>query len=118
MATKPWIGALVAPNNKPPVDPSPPNRKLTLEFINGFHVEDVRQNIYWGSKPNSLIYPAAAVGVSMDVNTLKQRFMGAGDITSVRGHTDDIMALGVSPDRKWVVTGSLGAQPDIILWSS
>lgn len=54
----------------------------------------------------------------MDVNTLKQKFMGAGDIKSAKGHTDDIMALGVSPDRKWVVTGSLGAQPDIIVWSS
>jgi len=117
MATKPWIGALVAPTNKPAVNPNPPDRQLTLQFINGFHVEDVRQNIYWGSKPNSLIYPAAAVGVNMDVTTLKQRFMGAGDITSVKGHTDDIMALGVSPDRKWVITGSLGAQPDIILWS-
>jgi WD40 repeat protein len=53
----------------------------------------------------------------MDVNTLKQKFMGAGDVKSVKGHTDDIMALGVSPDRKLVVTGSLGAQPDIIVWS-
>lgn len=54
----------------------------------------------------------------MDVTTLKQKFMGAGNINSARGHTDDIMALGISPDRKWVVTGSLGAQPDIILWSA
>lgn len=124
MATKPWIGALVAPTNGnycpnqvPPANGSPPDRQLTLQFINGFHVEDCRQNIYW-SKPNTLIYPAAAIGVSMDVNTLKQKFMGSGEVSAAKGHTDDIMALGISPDRKWVVTGSLGAQPDIILWGS
>jgi outer membrane protein assembly factor BamB len=28
------------------------------------------------------------------------------------------MALGVCPKRKFVVTGSLGARPDIIVWDS
>jgi WD40 repeat protein len=103
---------------EPAVDPSPPHRQLTLQFINGFHVEDSRKNIFWGTKPNSIIYCAAGVGVNMDCTTLKQKFMGAGDIKSAKGHTDDIMALGVSPDRKLVITGSLGAQPEIIIWGS
>lgn len=28
------------------------------------------------------------------------------------------MTLGISPDRRLVVTGSLGARPDIIVWDS
>jgi WD40 repeat protein len=125
MATKPWIGALVAPTNsnfkfdvEPVVDPTPPAKQLTLQFVNGFHVEDSRQNIFWGNKSNSIVYCAAGLGINMDSTTLKQKFMGAGDIKSAKGHTDDVMALGVSPDRKSVITGSLGAQPEIIIWGS
>lgn len=45
MAVRPWIGALVAPNKsmlniylEPANDPSPPTKKLTLNFVNGFKV--------------------------------------------------------------------------------
>lgn len=44
--------------------------------------------------------------------------MGAGEQKTAKGHTDDIMALGLSPDRKLVVTGSLGARPLILVWDS
>ena len=54
----------------------------------------------------------------MDVNTLNQRYMGAGKREDVNGHTDDIMSLGLCPQRKLVVTGSLGARPDILVWDS
>ena len=56
-----------------------PNRKLKLQFINGFKVEDSRQNMFWAKNNDEITYCAAAVGVSMNVNTLKQRFMGAGN---------------------------------------
>lgn len=70
---------------------------MTLEFINGFKVEDSRQNMFWGANPNEIIYCAAAVGVKMNVNSLKQEYMGAGRNKQVDGHTDDIMSLGVCP---------------------
>jgi WD40 repeat protein len=89
-----------------------------LQFVNGFKVEDSRQNIYWGSKPNTLIYPAAAVGIVMDATNLKQKFMGAGNTKTANGHTDDITCLSVDPQKKLVLTGSLGAQPLILLWDS
>jgi WD40 repeat protein len=54
----------------------------------------------------------------MNVNTLKQRFMGSGERKTAKGHEDDIMALGLSQDRKLVVTGSLGARPLICVWDS
>lgn len=42
MAVKPWIGALVAPSNPPPIDLSEPPRTLELEYVNGYRSEDSR----------------------------------------------------------------------------
>ncbi len=85
MAVKPWIGALVAPTNsnnnfnlEPSNDPSAPTKKLTLSFVNGFKLEDSRQNMFWGKNPDEIIYCAAALGIVMNANTLAQRYMGAG----------------------------------------
>ena len=55
--------------------------------------------MFWGKNPGEIIYPAAAVGVVMNVNTLDQRYMGAGLKEEVDGHTDDIISLGVCPSR-------------------
>ena len=58
---------------------SPPDRKLKLSFINGFKVEDSRQNMFWGKNKNEIVYCAAAIGINMNVNSLSQKFMGAGE---------------------------------------
>ena len=34
--------------------------------------------MFWGKNSGEIIYPAAAIGVVMNVNSLAQRFMGAG----------------------------------------
>lgn len=70
MATKPWIGALKAPSDVPPIDSSPPNTNLTLSFVNGYKVDDARSVIYYGSSNSTIIYPAAAVGIVMDTKSL------------------------------------------------
>ena len=44
-----------------------------------------------------IVYCAAAVGINMNVNTLKQKYMGVGEKSSTNGHTDDIMSLGICP---------------------
>lgn len=86
MAVKPWIGALVAPtnstissNSEPEFVRDAPDHSLKLEFINGFKVEDSRQNMFWGKNKNEIVYCAAAIGVVMNSTTLKQRYMGAGE---------------------------------------
>lgn len=79
MAVKPWIGALVAPTKRPNFVQNAPNKKLLLTFINGFKVEDSRQNMFWGKNKDQIVYCAAAIGISMNVNTLNQRFMGTGN---------------------------------------
>jgi hypothetical protein len=34
--------------------------------------------MFWGKNKDEIIYPAAAIGVVMNVNTLKQRYLGDG----------------------------------------
>ncbi len=89
-----------------------------MHFVNGFKVEDSRQNMYWGKNKDEIIYCAAALGIVMNATTLKQRYLGAGSLNSITAHVDDIMALGVCPERKNVVTGSLGSNPLILVWNS
>lgn len=55
-----------------------PAKKLALSFVNGFKIEDSRQNMFWGKNPDEIIYCAAAVGIVMNANTLAQRYMGTG----------------------------------------
>lgn len=74
--------------------------------------------MFWGSKKDEIIYPAAALGIVMNVSSLKQRFFGTGVNKEANGHTDNVVALGVCPNRKRVVTGSIGARPAIIVWDS
>lgn len=52
MAVKPWIGSLIAPTHKPNFVADAPTKKLTLHFVNGFKVEDSRQNMFFGKNPN------------------------------------------------------------------
>lgn len=54
----------------------------------------------------------------MNTNTLKQRFIGDGLLKQAVGHIDDIISLGICPQRKRVVTGSIGARPLILVWDS
>lgn len=34
--------------------------------------------MFWGKTAGEIIYPAAAIGVVMNVNSLAQRYMGTG----------------------------------------
>jgi WD40 repeat protein len=54
----------------------------------------------------------------MNVVSSKQKFFGTGANKEANGHTDNIVSLGVCPNRKKVVTGSIGAKPAIIVWDS
>lgn len=63
---------------EPQFNETAPNKQLTLSFINGFKVEDSRQNMFWGANKDEIIYCAAAIGINMNVNSLQQKYMGAG----------------------------------------
>ena len=61
-AVKPWLGAIVAPDNFIPPNNKPPNAKLELAYVHGYRVKDCRNNLRY-LKGGSIVYNAAAVGV-------------------------------------------------------
>jgi WD40 repeat protein len=61
---------------------------------------------------------AAAVGIVLDTAANTQRFFGAGSTKDARGHSDDITALCIHPDRTLVATGEVGKNPKICVWDS
>lgn len=52
MAVKPWIGAVVEPNEHPDVDPSPPDEDYALDYVFGYRAEDSRNNVYYNTDGN------------------------------------------------------------------
>jgi WD40 repeat protein len=118
MAVKPWIGALKAPTNKPANNPSPPSRKLELEYVYGYRAIDSRQNLFYTADPNKVVYITAALGVVLDKTNNTQKFFGGGDIKDTTTHNDDIMAIAISPDRKIAATGQVGKNPIICVWNT
>ena len=86
---------------------------LHLEHVHGFRGDDLRNNLYY-AKDGTIVYVAAALGICVDPNTQRQRYMGA--------HTDDIISIALldSTKKKWsfVATGEIGRKPKIIIWKS
>ena len=74
---KPQLNVLLKITSAPAPQNQEPAKNLKLQFINGFKVEDSRQNMFWKNK-DEIVYPAASVGVCMNIKTLKQKYMGTG----------------------------------------
>mmetsp|Transcript_5014 Transcript_5014/g.7563 ORF Transcript_5014/g.7563 Transcript_5014/m.7563 type:complete len:745 (+) Transcript_5014:32-2266(+) len=118
MATKPWIGAIKPPTNPPEIKNSPPAVSLELEYVYGYRCFDSRQNVFYTSDPNKIVYMTAALGVVLDKKNNTQRFFGAGDAKRANGHSDDVTALAIHPNKDLVVTGEVGANPKVCVWSA
>ena len=118
MAVKPWIGALKAPSNPPEIRNSAPSIALELEYVYGYRVFDSRQNLFYTSNPSNVVYMVAALGVVLNKDQNRQKFFGAGPVNQVKGHSDDITALAIAPNRDTVATGEVGANPKILVWSA
>ena len=59
---------------------------------------------------------AGAVGVLFDLKKNTQRFLGAGNSKTAKGHTDDIVSLAVTADKTLLATGQVGAKPLVCIW--
>ena len=82
---------------------------LQLGFVFGYTGRRVRQNLFYNTD-GRLVYHSAALGVVYDKGSHTQLFF--------KGHDDDITALDVHPDKVRVVTGQIGRDPKILIWSS
>jgi WD40 repeat protein len=58
---------------------------------------------------SKIVYPAAAVGVVLDLDTNEQQHW--------LGHSDDVLSMAISCDGSRIATGELGAKPRICVWS-
>lgn len=105
---------------------SAPDIKFNLDFVNGYTCKNARQNLYFGSNSDTVIYMAAAVGIVHTVSSNQQKFFGGGVVENTaknvandeKVHCDDITALSVSNDGYYVATGQVGASPVAFVWTS
>ena len=110
MAVKPWRGAIRAPDEAPPTNPSAPSASLALQWIHGYTSgaagagnSRISSNLFYGPGPShDILYPAAALGVCLscdgeDRTDMKQQYFN--------GHDDDILCLTLSPCKRYVATG-------------
>jgi WD40 repeat protein len=61
------------------------------------------------SAVSKIVYPAAAVGVVLNLDTNEQQHW--------LGHSDDVLSIAISADGARIATGELGAKPRICVWS-
>lgn len=128
-AVKPWLGAIKPPKPAPKIkakDKEAPKEKLEIDWVYGYRSEEARMNCQFNSE-GSAVYPTAAIGVVFDYKNMKQNYFGGGitdfggrkqNDESKDGHSDDIMALSISNDRKWVASGQNGQKPLIFIWDA
>eukprot|EP00981_Chlorochromonas_danica_P009096 scaffold2486_cov169-Ochromonas_danica.AAC.15 len=120
---KPWLGAVRAPSNPPPISPQPPSVELNLQWVFGYSssIGYNRPNLFYNSE-GGVLFPAGALGVS-----LKREKDASNNVewkqSYYRGHDDDILSFTVSADRKFLATGqiaskSLKGKASIVVWSA
>jgi microtubule-associated protein-like 6 len=115
-AVKPWLGAIKEPKNKPwgkKVNEKAPKEDFEIDWVYGYRSEEGRMNCQFNSEGHA-VYPTAALGVVFDYKNMKQKYFGGGETDfggrkqkdeGKDGHSDDVTALCISNDRKWVATG-------------
>lgn len=82
---------------------------LRLSFCYGYQGRRSRNNLFYNAD-HRVVYHSAALGIVYDKDTHVQlHFMG---------HDDDITALDIHPDKVRVVTGQIGKDPKVMIWSS
>lgn len=122
MAVKPWLGAIRAPKNPPPISAEPPAVKLTTKWVHGYTSGlvggtriRVSSNLYFNSQGDA-IYPAAALGVKLSKEASSSSKGGSSAALSQKyftGHNDDIICLTMSPNRLFVATGQCASVNDM-----
>ena len=110
-ALKPWMTNVVntVPSNYKPskLDGQTPDAQLELEFVHGYRCHDTRNNLKYTNN-GDFVYHTAAVGIVYNKDTHTQLIYNE--------HFDDITALAIHPNKKYVATGEVGPYPLISIW--
>ncbi|XP_052737703.1 echinoderm microtubule-associated protein-like CG42247 isoform X2 [Bicyclus anynana] len=102
------------PIHHAPIDSSPPDKKMQLEWVYGYRGADSRRNL-WVLPTGELLYYVAAVAVMYDRDEESQRHY--------MGHTEDIQCMELHPSRELVASGQRAgrgrrAQAHVRIWST
>ncbi|KAF5291175.1 hypothetical protein FQA39_LY14417 [Lamprigera yunnana] len=102
------------PIHHAPVDNTPPEKKMQLEWVYGYRGLDSRKNL-WVLPTGELLYYVAAVAVMYDRDEETQRHY--------IGHTEDIQCMDLHPSREMVASGQRAGrnrktQAHIRIWST
>jgi len=108
-ALKPWAETVVPPSFKVPQNNNTPDSSLQLDYIYGYRSQDCRHNLKYTNK-GEICYPAACVGVVLNKEGRSQKHN--------MHHTDEVICLAITPDRRYVATGQIGKRPSIVIWDS
>lgn len=125
MATRPYEGAIMEPDEHNDESTSAPDVTYELEYVYGFRCEDSRMNCFY-NKSGHACYMTAALGVILDQSSNKQKFFGGGQTDNSSKHvarddnchTNDITSMDVSCDRTLAATGQNGSKPVAFIWDA
>lgn len=92
-----------------------PEGNLYLNYCFGYRSFDTRSTLRYVDLSNTIVYPAASLAVSLNIIDRRQRFFDS--------HTDDVVSLDVSRDRRLCATGSLcsastATETDYYVWQA
>jgi hypothetical protein len=118
MAVRPYMGAIMEPDEHPANNPAAPDCSFELEYVYGYRCADSRQNVYFNNKCNA-VYMTAALGVILDHGSNTQKFFGGGQVANtskqtandMESHTNDITSIAMSTDRSKACSGQVGSAP-------
>ena len=107
---KPCAEMMMAPSDPPMPRGRAPEEGLELEWVYGYRGADCRDNVFYAYSGETLVvlYPVAKVGVVYDPVAHVQRHL--------LGHTDDIVSVALSPNKRRAATGQVGRDATIIVW--
>ena len=77
-AIKPWRGAIVEPQDHPPINPTKPDFSYSIDFVYGYRTEDVRMNLFYNQR-GLPVYMSAAIGIIFTPKTRNQVYFGGGE---------------------------------------
>ncbi|RVE54773.1 hypothetical protein evm_000540 [Chilo suppressalis] len=102
------------PIHHAPIDNTPPEKKMQLDWVYGYRGSDSRKNL-WVLPTGELLYYVAAVAVMYDRDEESQRHY--------IGHTEDIQCMELHPSRELVASGQKAgrgrrAQAHVRIWST
>ena len=89
---------------------------LRLEYVYGYNSASARQNIFYLSASDLIVYPCGSICVLLSVGSNTQKFLGGGEVYKANGHFGDVSALTIFRDRDLIATGECSPQPLICIW--